>query len=120
MSRVRAIGLAAAALEAGERLAARVAARQAGLASGPAARFFAQQARQEAFHARAFAAAAAMLAPGPATANPAAPALAALGARLDRDLDARELGASVVGLQVALEALGSTVLGELEAIVSVH
>jgi hypothetical protein len=120
MNKAREIGRAAAALEAGERLAARIAARQAGVANGPAARFFALQARQEALHARSFAAAAAVLAPGAAAGNPAGPALAALGARLDRDLDAHDLGASVVGLQVALEALGTAVLGELEAVVSTH
>jgi hypothetical protein len=120
MNTAREIGRAAAALEAGERLAARIAARQAAVAPGPSARFFALQARQEMFHARAFAAAAALLVPGPAAANPAAAALAALGAGLDRDLDARDLAASVVGLQIALEALGVAVLGELEALVAAH
>jgi hypothetical protein len=120
MSRTREIGRAAAALQAGEALAARIAARQVDFASGPVARFLAQQARQEAFHARASAAAAAVLAPGAAAANPTSAALAALGARLDRDLDAGELAASVIGLQVAFEAIGIAVLGELEAVVAAH
>jgi hypothetical protein len=120
MNKAREIGAAAAALEAGERLAARIAARQAAVAAGPSARFFALQARQETFHARAFATAVALVAPGPAAANPAAAALAALGARLDRDLDARDVARSVVGLQVAFEALGVAVLGGLEALVAAH
>ena len=115
------VARAAAVLEAGERLAHRVAARQAGIAREPkAARFLGVQARQEAFHARVFASAARLLAPKVTVANPAQAALAALASRLDSDLDAGELWPSVVGLQVALEALGQAVLDELEGVVAQH
>jgi hypothetical protein len=115
------IARAVTALEAAEPLAHRVASRQAELAPQPRlARFFAMQARQEAFHARTFAAASRCLAPAVAPANPAAPALAALQARLDRDLDGGDLWSSVLGLQVALEALGGAVLDELDAVIAAH
>jgi hypothetical protein len=114
--RARELARAATVLEAAERLACHAAAGQAVIAREPGTqRFVARQARQEAFHARVFATAAAFLAPGPTIAHPGRAALAAYRARLDRDLDARDLWSSVVGLQIALEALGAAVLGELEA-----
>ncbi len=120
-SRAREFARAATLLEAAERLALRAASGQTGLAREPrTARFLALQARQEAFHARVFAAAAAFLAPGPTLAHPAGPALTAYQARLDRDLDADDLSSSVIGTQVALEALGRAVLGELEAGLTHH
>lgn len=120
-SRARELARAATLLEAAERLARHAASGQAAIASEPrTARFFALQARQEAFHARVFATAAACLAPGPVVAHPGGAALAAYQARLDGDLDAGDLWSSVVGLQVALEALGAAVLGELEAGLTRH
>jgi hypothetical protein len=114
-NRAREFARAATFLEAAERLARHAASGQAAIARAPrAARFFARQARQEAFHARAFATAAAFLAPGPAMTHPGKAALAAYRARLDRDLDAGDLWSSVIGVQVALEALGVAVLGEME------
>ncbi|HLB15422.1 MAG TPA: hypothetical protein VJM14_10850, partial [Burkholderiales bacterium] len=80
----------------------------------------ARQARQEAFHARAFAAAGTFLAPGATLTHPGGPALAAYRAQLDRDLDAGDLWSSVVGVQVALEALGAAVLGEVEERLVLH
>ena len=120
-SRARELARAATLLEAAERLALHAASGQAAIARDPrAARFFARQARQEAFHARAFAAAATFLAPGATLTHPGGPALAAYRARLDRDLNAGDLWSSVVGLQVALEALGAAVLGEVEERLVLH
>jgi hypothetical protein len=120
-SRARDLARAATLLEAAERLALHAASRQAAIAREPrGARFFALQARQEAFHARMFAAAAACLAPGATLAHPAGPALTAYQVRLDRDLDAGDVWSSVVGLQVALEALGAAVLGEVEERLARH
>jgi hypothetical protein len=114
-NRARELARAATLLEAGERLAVHAASAQAAIAPEPrAARFFALQARQEAFHARVFAATATFLAPGPGVAHPGAAALAAYRARLAADLDAGDLWSSVVGVQVVLEALGVAVLGEVE------
>jgi hypothetical protein len=114
-SRARELARAATLLEEAERLARHAASAQAAIARDPrAARFFALQARQEAFHARAFAAAATFLAPGATLTHPGGPALAAYRVQLDRDLDAGDLGSSVIGFQVALEALGAAVLGEVE------
>jgi len=120
-SRARDLARAATLLEAAERLALHAATGQAAIACDPrAARFFALQARQEAFHARVFAAAATFLAPGATLAHPAGPALTAYRARLDGDLDAGDLWSSVVGLQVALEALGAAVLSEVEERLARH
>ena len=120
-SRARDLARAATLLEAAERLALHAASGQAAIAREPrAARFFALQARQEAFHARVFAAAAAFLAPGATLAHPAGPALTAFQVRLDRDLDAGDVCSSVIGTQVALEALGRAVLDELEAGLTHH
>ena len=120
-SRARELARAATLLAAAERLALHAASGQAAIAREPrTARFFARQARQEAFHARVFATAAAFLAPGPAVAHPGGAALAAYQARLDRDLDAGDLWSAVVGLQVALEALGAAVLGEVEGSLARH
>jgi len=120
-SRAREFARAASLLEAAERLARHAASGQAAIAREPrAARFFALQARQEAFHARVFAAAAALLAPGATLAHPAGPALTAYQVRLDRDLDAGDVCSSVIGTQVALEALGRAVLDELEAGLTHH
>ncbi len=114
-SRARELARAATLLEAAERLALHAASAQTAIVREPrAARFFALQARQEAFHARVFATTAAFLAPGPALAHPGEAALAAYRARLDGDLGAGDLWSSVVGVQVALEALGAAVLEELE------
>ncbi len=114
-SRARELARAASLLEEAERLALHAASGQAAIVRDPrAARFFALQARQEAFHARVFATTAAFLAPGPVIAHPGEAALAAYRARLDGDLDAGDLWTSVVGVQVALEALGAAVLGEVE------
>lgn len=119
--RARELARAAILLEAGERLALHAASGQAAIARAPrTARFFAAQARQEASHARVFSAAAAFLAPGANLAHPAASALAAYQARLDRDLDGADLWASVIGVQVALEALGRAVLEELEESLTRH
>ncbi len=120
-SRARDLARAASLLEAAERLALHAASRQATIAHAPrAARFLALQARQEASHARVFAAAATLLAPGAPVAHPAQPALTAYRARLDRDLDAGDLCSSVIGVQVTLEALGRAVLGELEGGLACH
>ncbi len=114
-SRARDLARAATLLEAAERLALHAASGQEAIARAPrAARFFALQARQEAFHARVFAAAATFLAPGATLPHPGQAALTAYRARLDRDLDAGDLWSSVIGTQVGLEALGRAVLGELE------
>jgi hypothetical protein len=108
-------------LEAAERLAQHAAARQAAIARAPrVGRFLARQARQEAFHARVFATAAACLAPGAAPAHPGEGALAAYRQRLDSDLDAGDLWSAVIGTQLTLEALGRAVLGELEAGLACH
>ncbi len=121
LSRARELARAASLLEAAERLALHAATRQAAIAREPrTARFCARQARQEAFHARVFAAAAACLAPGAVVAHPGGAALGAYRAQLDRDLESGDLWSSVVGLQVALEALGAAVLGELEAGLARH
>jgi hypothetical protein len=113
--RARELARAATLLEAAERLAGRAASGQAAIAhEAGAVRFLVAQARQEAFHARVFATAAAALAPGPRVAHPGGQALAAYAARLDRDLEADDLWAAVVGIQVILEALGRAVLEELE------
>jgi hypothetical protein len=120
-SRARELARAATLLEAAERLALHAASGQAAIARERlAARFFGLQARQEAFHARVFAATAAFLAPGPVVAHPGGAALAAYRARLDGDLDAGDLWSSVVGVQVALEALGAAVLGEVEERLAQH
>jgi hypothetical protein len=120
-NRARELARAATLLEAGERLALHAASAQAAIAPEPrAARFFALQARQEAFHARVFAATATFLAPGPGVAHPGAAALAAYRARLAADLDAGDLWSSVVGVQVVLEALGVAVLGEVEGRLARH
>ncbi len=68
-----------------------------------------QQSRQESTHAAGFAAASSYL--GPATApHRMLQALEELGARLDADLDAGDLGSSMIGLQYVLEGLGSIAL----------
>ncbi len=119
--RARELARAATLLEAAERLALHAASAQAAIVREPrAARFFALQARQEAFHARVFATTAAFLAPGPAVAHPGGAALAAYRARLDGDLGAGDLWSSVLGVQVALEALGAAVLGEVEERLAGH
>lgn len=120
-SRARELARAATLLEAAERLALHAASGQAAIAREPrAARFFALQARQEAFHARVFMTAAALIAPGSAVVHPGGAALGAYQAQLDCDLDAGELWSSVVGVQVALEALGAAVLGEVEGSLARH
>lgn len=119
--RSREIARAAAVLAAGERLAHEVAARQGAIAGRAAwARFFAAQARQERLHARVFESASELLAPGCNAEPLAADEIAALRARLDADLDARRLWRSVVGLQVAIEALGVAVLEELGTVIASH
>jgi hypothetical protein len=115
------IARAASMLSAGEALAHEVATRQAHIARNTRrARFFAAQARQEALHARIFAAVSDMLAPRVRAAPPGAEALARFRSRIERDLDAGNLWASVIGLQVALEALGGAVLAELEEVIAKH
>ncbi len=115
------IARAAAVLAAGERLAHAIAIRQSSLAGRPAwVRFFAAQAHQERFHARVFERAREWLAPGCSVEPLAANEIAALRARLEADLDARRLWPSVVGLQVAVEALGVAVLDELGAVIALH
>ncbi len=119
--RRREIARAAAVLAAGERLAHEVATRQGSIADRAAwARFFSAQARQERVHAGVFASAAELLAPGCDAGPLATDEIAALRARLDADLDAGRLGCSVVGLQVAIEALGAAVLDELGTVLANH
>jgi len=119
--RARELARAATLLEAGERLALRAAAGQATIARAPrTAQYLRQQARQEAAHARVFAGVAAFLAPAGGLAHPAGPLLAAYRARVDRDLDAGDLWSSMVGVQVALEALGRAVLEEVQASLARH
>ncbi|MBK9115329.1 MAG: hypothetical protein IPM22_06745 [Betaproteobacteria bacterium] len=103
----------------GERIAERVAHRQAALApDAPAARFLASQARQEAMHAAVFDAAAAALRV-PADAIDDAP-YAAYEARLAAALDRGDFVASVVGTQVVLEALGDALLARLDRGLAAH
>lgn len=103
----------------GERIAERVARRQAALAPDVrAARFLANQARQEAMHAAVFTAAAAALGV-PAGAIDDAP-YAAYEAALHGALDGGDLVASVVGTQVVLEALGDALLERLDRGLAAH
>jgi hypothetical protein len=95
----------------GERLAADCAAGQAQLCDGTLARFFRSQSRQERMHAWVFDAAAARL--GGAHGR-VPPALRSYRAQLEADLAAGDMAASVVATQVVLEALGHTVLSELQ------
>jgi hypothetical protein len=120
-NRARGLARAAALLEAAERLAGHAAAGQAAIAREPrTAQFIRTQARQEAFHAQVFASALAFFGPAPGLVPPGKAALAAYAARLDRDLRAAALWPSVVGIQVALEALGCAVLEAMEGSLARH
>lgn len=99
----------------GERLAARVSAAQARLARDPRMRqVLAAQAAQEAGHARLAEFLERAL---PSPVIPATPALAALRTlerQIERDLEAGDLAASVIGMQGVVEHLGETVLERLD------
>lgn len=99
----------------GEWLARDVAARQARLAADPALRrFFAAQARQEAFHAAVFDGAVHWLAPRGV--RPPAPApLRRYRARVEAALACGDLVESLLALQVLFEALGDVVLEAIDA-----
>lgn len=117
---MRALGPIMIAARRTEEIARDVARRQSDLAPTPALRHaLLQQSRQESAHAAGFAAASAYL--GPATApHRMLQALEQLGARLHADIDAGDLGSSMIGLQYVLEGLGSIALepppGELARI----
>lgn len=103
----------------GERIAERVARRQAAHApDARAARFLASQARQESMHAVVFTTAATALGV-PAGAIDDAP-YAAYEAALHGALDDGDLVASVVGTQVVLEALGDALLARLDRGLAAH
>ena len=96
-------------VHAGELLAARVAERQARIAPQPwMQRALALQARQERGHVRLAAMAMAITGGGCA-----ATILSALDARIARDLDNSNFGASIVGMHGVLEHLGDTLLDRL-------
>lgn len=117
---MRALGPIMIAARRTEEIARDAARRQSDLAPTAALRHaLLQQSRQESAHATGFAAALTYL--GPATApDRMLQALEQLGARLHADLDAGDLGSSMIGLQYVLEGLGSIALeppsGELARI----
>lgn len=117
---IRALGPIMIAARRTEQIAMEASRRQSELAPTAALRHaLLQQSRQESAHAAGFAAASAYL--GPATApHRMLQALEHLGARLRADLDAGDLGSSMIGLQFVLEGLGSIALepppGELAQI----
>jgi hypothetical protein len=94
----------------GERLAADCAAEQAKLCGGSLSRFFHAQSRQERMHAWIFDAGLARLG---GSQGGVPPALRSYRARVEADLAAGNLAASVTATQVVLEALGHAVLTEL-------
>lgn len=106
------LALLTSAVYAGELLAARTAERQARIASAPwMRRALALQARQEHGHVKLAAMAAAIAGGGRPGAAPSP--LYALDARLTRDLDRGDLGASIAGLHGVLEHLGEALLHQL-------
>ena len=102
----------------GEQLAQECAARQALLAPERKTRqFLATQAQQEALHARVFSRVASALVPrGGVSDSPAVRALQHYRRRLLADLDAVNLGATLVGMQVVLEGVGAIVLKEMDTV----
>lgn len=109
-------------LQHAERIACAVAMRQARLCRAPRARrFFALQASQEALHATVFHVATTLLAPRRhSLLTPAFAVLDDYRRRLESDLAAGDLDASVVGLQVVLEGLGDVVLKRLNPELNRH
>ncbi len=111
--RAAALGAFLRQVAAGERIAQRIALRQAALTSDTrAARFFSSQSRQESLHALAFEAGAAWLG-APPLAHTAA-AHAAYEAELLDDAAQGDFRATVIGTQIVLEALGEILLARLD------
>lgn len=102
----------------GEQLAHECAQRQAPLAAAPnIRRFLALQARQERFHARIFRQIVLALDPRARLAtmdSPAGQAMARFRERLAADLQARDLPASLVGMQLVLEGVGAAMLKDID------
>lgn len=96
----------------GERVAQRCAQQQATLAGDARqSRFLRQQARQEAMHARLFRGIVARLDPRGNHSNiPAAKAMAVYETQLLRDIERRDLAASLLGMQDTLEGIGERML----------
>ena len=111
--RRRALGLFLLHLACGERIAERIAGRQAALApDARAARFFRSQARQERLHARVFHAAGGFLHAAPCDV-PRDP-YDAYEQRLQHAADRGNYPETVIGTQIVLEALGEVLLARLE------
>lgn len=102
--------------EGGEIVAARAAAAQARLAEDPAlGRFLARQARQERFHARAFAAAVRWVRPKGSGPVPGAAAMEAYAGLLESAVARGDAAEALLGNQLVLEALGRVELEKLDA-----
>ena len=111
--RAAALGAFLRQLAAGERIAQRIALRQAALAPDTrASRFFRSQSRQESLHAVAFDAGAAWLG-APPLAGDAAAHVAYEGELADAAAQG-DFRATVIGTQIVLEALGEVLLARLD------
>ena len=97
----------------GEHIAMNCAARQAELADPVSRRFFLNQAKQELFHAKAFKAGIAILAPRGVGEPIGEKAMTQYGQLINSALDRGDLLESLLGMQIILEGLGDVALNRM-------